>query len=140
MVIIQSVRPAGELLFIHSFFVTNMEVVFSPKGIVRAYGTMKNYIKVAKNSFSLDQMNSHSIQVNDVKIMLSLLAYNLTTWLGTPTFLREQKNMQIETIHIRLIKAASKVVQLGRSLYFKLSSSFVYREFFWKVLNQVQML
>lgn len=32
-VIIQSVRPAGELFFIHSFFVTNLEVAFSPKDI-----------------------------------------------------------------------------------------------------------
>jgi hypothetical protein len=29
-VIIQSVRPAGELFFIHSFFVTNLERAFSP--------------------------------------------------------------------------------------------------------------
>jgi hypothetical protein len=35
-VILQSVRPAGELFFIHSFFVTNVETAFSPKDIVRA--------------------------------------------------------------------------------------------------------
>lgn len=62
-VIIQSVRPAGELFFVHSFFVTNLEVAFSPKDIVCAYqkrGTMENYIKEAKNGFGLDRMNSHS--------------------------------------------------------------------------------
>ncbi len=36
-VIIKSVRPAGELFFIHSFFVTNLEVAFSLEDIVRAY-------------------------------------------------------------------------------------------------------
>jgi uncharacterized membrane protein len=142
-VIIQSVRPAGELFFIHSFFVTNLEVAFSPKDIVRAYqkrGTMENYIKEAKNGFKLDQMNSHSFQVNQVRMMLSLLAYNLTNWLRTLTFPQEQKKMQIETIRTRIIIVASKLVKSGRSLYFKLSSSFVYQEFFWKVLSRIQNL
>jgi hypothetical protein len=142
-VIIQSVRPAGELFFIHSFFVTNLEVAFSPKDIVRSYqkrGTMENYIKEAKNGFRLDQMNSHSFQVNEVRMMLSLLAYNLTNWLRTLAFPPEQKNMQIDTIRTRIIKVASKLVKSGRSLYFKLSSSFVYQEFFWKVLSRIQNL
>lgn len=77
-VIIQSVRPAGELFFTHSFFVTNFEIA-SPKDIVQAYqkrGTMENYIKEAKNGFGFDRMNSHSYLVNVVKMMLTLLAYN----------------------------------------------------------------
>lgn len=122
---------------------TNLETAFSPKDIVRAYqkrGTMENYIKEAKNGFRLDQMNSYSFQVNEVRLMLSLLAYNLTNWLRTLTFPPEQKNMQIGTIRTRNIKVASKLVKSGRPLYFKLSSSFVYQEFFWKVLYRIQHL
>ncbi|WML30291.1 IS1380 family transposase [Neobacillus sp. OS1-32] len=142
-VIIQSVRPAGELFFTNSFFVTNLIDAFSPKDIVNAYkkrGTMENYIKEAKNGFGLDKMNSHSFQVNESKMMLSLLAYNLTNWLRTLCFPEGQKSIQIETIRTRLIKVASKLVKSGRSLYFKLSSSFVYQEFFWKVLQRIQLL
>ncbi|KYD04502.1 hypothetical protein B4102_3269 [Heyndrickxia sporothermodurans] len=142
-VIIKSIRPANELFFTHSFFVTNLIDAFSPKDIVLSYqkrGTMENYIKEAKNGFYLDKMNSHSFQVNEVKMMLSLLAYNLTNWLRTLCFPEEQKTMQIETIRTRIIKVASKLVKSGRSLYFKLSSSFVYQEFFWKVLRRIQNL
>ncbi|WP_040207447.1 IS1380 family transposase [Neobacillus jeddahensis] len=142
-VIIQSVRPAGELFFTHSFFVTNLIDAFSPKNIVNAYkkrGTMENFIKEAKNGFGLNKMNSHSFQVNESKMMLSLLAYNLTNWLRTLCFPEGQKSIQIETIRTRLIKVASKLVKSGRSLYFKLSSSFVYQEFFWKVLQRIQLL
>src|SRR5690625_3283576 len=60
-VIIKSERPAGELLFTHSFIVTNLGNTFSPKEIVLSYlkrGTMENYIKEAKNGFFFDQMNS----------------------------------------------------------------------------------
>ncbi|MCK2124969.1 transposase, partial [Pseudomonas sp. PNPG3] len=87
----------------------------------------ENYIKEAKNGFYFDHMNSHAFLVNEVKMMLTLLAYNLTNWLRTLCFPEGQKTMQIDTIRTRLIKAASKVVKSGRSLYFKLSSSFVYQ-------------
>jgi hypothetical protein len=142
-VIIKSVRPAGEFLFTHTFLVTNLVAAFTPKAIVLTYqkrGTMENYIKEAKNGFGFDKMNSHSYQVNEVKMMLSLLAYNLTNWLRTLCFPEEQKNMQIETIRTRIIKVASKLVKSGRSIYFKIASSFVYQEFFWKVLQRIQRL
>ena len=101
---------------------------------------MENYIKEAKNGFYLDKMNSHSFQVNEVKMMLSLLAYNLTNWLRTLCFPEKQTSMQIETIRTRIIKVASKLVKSGRSLYFKLASSFVYQKFFWEVLQRIQRL
>jgi len=141
-VIIQSVRPAGELFFTHSFFVTNFEIA-PPEDIVRAYqkrGTMENYIKEAKLGFHFDKMDSHSFLVNEVKMILTLLAYNLTNWLRTLCFPENKKTMQIDTIRTRLIKVASKLVKSGRSLYFKLSSSFVYQKFFWNVLEQIQKI
>ncbi len=142
-VIIQSVRPAGELFFTHSFFVTNLVDAFTPKDIVRTYqkrGTMENYIKEAKNGFNLDRMSSHSFESNEVRMMISLLAYNLVNWLRTLCFPDRQKNMQIQTIRTRIIKVASRLVKSGRSLHFKLSSSFVYQSFFWNVMQRVQML
>lgn len=142
-VVIQSVRPAGELFFTHSFFVTNLTESFTPEAIVRTYqkrGTMENYIKESKNGFGLDNMTSHSFQVNEAKMMLSLLAYNFTNWLRTLVFPVGQKQMQIQTIRKRLVKVASKLVKSGRSLYFKLSSSFVYQKFFWKILTRIQQL
>lgn len=142
-VIVQSVRPAGELFFTHSFFVTNVGDTFTPKAIVHSYqkrGTMENYIKEAKNGFYLDKMDSHAFRVNEVKMMLSLLAYNLTNWLRTLCFPEGKQSMQIETIRTRIIKVASKLVKSGRSFYFKLSSSFVYQKFLWEVLGRVQKL
>ncbi|QDI91889.1 IS1380 family transposase [Salicibibacter halophilus] len=142
-VIIQSIRPAGELFFTHAFFVTSLFDAFSPKEIVRSYqkrGTMENYIKEAKNGFDLDRMSSHSFQANEARMMFSLFAYNLTNWLRTLCFPEEQKSMQIQTIRSKVIKVASKLVKSGRSFYFKLASSFVYETFFWKVLRRIQAL
>lgn len=142
-IVIQSTRPAGELLFSHAFFVTNLGEAFSPAAIVTSYkkrGAMENFIKEAKEGFGLDRMKSHQFIVNEARMMISLLAYNLTNWLRTLSFPPTAKGIQIQTIRTRLIKVASKLVKSGRSLHFKLSSSFVYTRFFCDVLTRVQQL
>lgn len=86
----------GGIIFTHSLFVTNLKDAFSLKDIVRSYqkrGTMENCIKEAKNGFYLDKMISHSFQLNEVKMMLSLLVYNLTNGLHTLCFPKEKRSM-----------------------------------------------
>src|SRR5699024_1270950 len=66
---------------------------FSPKALVQSYkkrGMMENYIKEAKNGFYLVRMSSHSFTTNEVRMMLSLLTYNLTNWLLTLFFPNEK--------------------------------------------------
>ncbi|MFT8392018.1 MAG: transposase, partial [Sporolactobacillus sp.] len=92
------------------------------------------------SGFNLDHLSSHAFQTNEVRVMLSLLTNNLTNWMRTLTFPEKQKTMQIETIRTRIVKVASKLVRSGRSLCFKLSSSFVYQAFSWNVLSRIQKL
>ncbi|MFT9117009.1 MAG: IS1380 family transposase [Sporolactobacillus sp.] len=142
-VAVQSVRLANELFFTHTFIVTNLGDCFSPKHIFLTYqklGTMEKYIKEVKSGFNLDHLSSHAFQTNEVRVMLSLLTNNLTNWMRTLTFPEKQKTMQIETIRTRIVKVASKLVRSGRSLCFKLSSSFVYQAFSWNVLSRIQKL
>lgn len=94
---------------------TNLSETFSPKAIVTSYqkrGTMENFIKEAKDSFSFYQMKSHDYIMNEARTMISLLAYNLTNRLRTLSFLPTAKGIQIQTIHTRLIKVARKLVKL----------------------------
>ena len=72
--------------------------------------------------------------------MLSLLTYNLVNWMRTLTFPKGFDGIWIQTNRTRLIKVASKLVKSGRFLYFKLSSRFVYKQFFWNVLGRIQQL
>ena len=127
-IVIQSIRPVGELFFSYTFFVTNLGETFSPQAIVHSYkprGTMENFIKEAKDGFGFNQMKSHDFIVNEAYMMLSLLAYNFTNWLRTFSFPKKHKGIQIKTIRTRLIKVASKLIKSGHSLYVKLSSSLV---------------
>src|SRR5690625_199858 len=113
---------------------------FAPKNIAHSYqkrGTMENYIKESKHGF-FDHMSSSSFHANQAKMMLSLLAYNLINRLRTLCFPKQYKRMQIQTIRTRIIKIASRLVRSARSLYFRLSSSFVYQKFFWEVFRRIQ--
>ncbi|GAY75441.1 transposase [Sporolactobacillus inulinus] len=128
--------------FSSCIIVINLVECFSPKQVVLTYqkrGTMENYIKEAKSVFSMVQLSSQKFQINEVRPMLSLLANILTNWMRLLTFLERQKNMRIETIRIRIVKVAGKLVR-SAPLYFKLSSRFVYQDFLWKTLGRIQKL
>src|SRR5699024_10901504 len=90
--------------------------------------------------FSMWPLNIRIVSVPQVRMMFSLLAYNLTNWLRTVCFPANAQKMQIQTIRTKIMKVASKLVKSGRSLYFKLASSFVDAFFFWKVLRRIQNL
>ncbi|MFL2080061.1 transposase, partial [Marinilactibacillus psychrotolerans] len=77
---IRSVREGGELLFQHTFIVTNLSKNVSPEVIFSLYakrGTMENFIKEAKAGFYFDKTDSPRFLENHVRMLMSLLAYNL---------------------------------------------------------------
>ena len=139
-VCIRSTREVGELLFKHSFIVTNFSENISAKRVFETYnkrGTMENYIKEAKNSFFFDKTDSPRFIENEARMMISLLAYNLVNFLRTLCFDPKSKGLQVDTIRLRLFKVAGKLVSTARQMYLKLSSSHVYQREFYAVFRQI---
>ena len=142
-VCIRSTREVGELLFKHSFIVTNFSENISAKRVFETYnkrGTMENYIKEAKNSFFFDKTDSPRFIENEARMMISLLAYNLVNFLRTLCFEPKSKGLQVDTIRFRLFKVAGKLVSTARQMYLKLSSSHVYQREFYAVFRQIQRI
>ena len=142
-VCIRSTREVGELLFKHSFIVTNFSENISAKRVFETYnkrGTMENYIKEAKNSFFFDKTDSPEFLENEARMMISLLAYNLVNFLRTLCFEPKSKGLQVNTIRLRLFKVAGKLVTTARQIYLKLSSSHVYQREFYAVFRQIQRI
>ena len=140
-VCIRSTREVGELLFKHSFIVTNFTENISAKRVFETYnkrGTMENYIKEAKNSFFFDKTDSPRFIENEARMMISLLAYNLVNFLRTLCFEPKSKGLQVDTIRFRLFKVAGKLVSTARQVYLKLSISHVYQREFYAVFRQIQ--
>ena len=142
-VCIRSTREVGELLFKHSFIITNFSVNILAKRVFKIYnkrGTMEKYIKEAKNSFFFDKTDSPEFLENEARMMISLLAYNVVNFLRTVCFEPKSKGLQVNTIRLRLFKVAGKLVNTARQIYLKLSSSHVYQREFYAVFRQIQRI
>ena len=142
-VCVRSTREVGELLFNHSFIVTNFSENISAKRVFETYnkrGTMENYVKEAKNSFFFDKTDSPEFLENEERMMISLLAYNVVNFLRTICFETKLKGLQVNTIRLRLFKVAGKLVTTARRIYLKLSSSHVYQREFYAVFRQIQRI
>lgn len=142
-VCIKSTREAGELVFRHEYLVTNLSESLSAKTMFKLYhkrGTMENYIKEAKNGFYLDKTDSTNFLENHARMMISLLAYNLINFMKTTCLPAKEATFQVDTLRLRLFKVAGKLVRSGRKLFLKTSSSHVYQDLFYYLLDKIQQL
>jgi hypothetical protein len=129
-------RP-GELFVRHTFIVTNMEL--SPQELVKFYcnrGRMENFIKESKNQFGFATMSSHLMLINSNRLQICMLAYNLFNWFRRLCLPEKMKSFRADTIRMKLLKIAGKLVKSARSITFKLCSSYPYiREFYETFTN-----
>lgn len=130
--VICKIEKRPEELFVrHTFIVTNMAL--SPQDTVKFYcnrGRMENFIKESKNAFGFAAMSSHSMVVNANRLQICMLAYNLFNWFRRLCLPKEMKKFRADTIRLKLLKIAGKLVKSARYLTFKLCSSCPYiREF-----------
>ena len=140
---IKSTREAGELISRHEYIVTNYSNNVSAETVFQTYckrGAMENFIKEAKSGFNLDKTDSSSFVENQARMMVSLLAYNIVNFMRTLCLPVKSAGMRVDTIRLRLFKIAGKVVQTGRRLLLKTSSSHVYQEHFFQLLQKIQQL
>ena len=136
--VICKIEKRPEELFVrHTFIVTNMAL--SPQELVKFYcnrGRMENFIKESKNEFGFNAMSSHSMLVNSNRLQICMLAYNLFNWFRRLCLPEKMKKFRADTIRLKLLKIAGKLVKSARSIIFKLCSNCPYlREFFETFTN-----
>ncbi|TGA95364.1 IS1380 family transposase [Sporolactobacillus shoreae] len=142
-VVVKLERPEGELFFHPTFIVTNMSL--PAKRVVKFYqnrGTMENLIKEGKNGFAFDQLSSSRFEANAAKLQIRVLASNIQAGfrlLCLPKALKE-KVLRMDTVRLRLIKIAGKLVRSGRYLIFRLCSHCLYQKTFWQTLTNIRRL
>lgn len=96
--------------------------------------------KEAKNSFFFDKTDSSGFLENEVRMMISVLAYNMVNFLRTICFDSNWRGIQVNTIRLRLFKVAGKLVTTARQMYLKLSSTHVYQRELYVVFRQIQRI
>jgi hypothetical protein len=137
-VVIKMEKPAGELLFNFTYIITNLEL--DPDDIIRIYckrGHMENFIKEAKNGFACEKMSSTNFQANEVRLQISMLAYNFNNWFRRLCLPTSMQPSRMETVRTQLVKIAGKLVRSGRYWTWKLCSSCVYKNAFKQTLENI---
>ncbi len=98
---------------------------------------MENYIKEGKSGFNFASVSSSSKVVNANQLMVHALAYNLFNWFRRLALAASMRKQQINTIRLKTMKIAARVVRLVQFQYFKLCSSFPYKKEFYEMLDNI---
>jgi hypothetical protein len=134
-------KPIGQMVRLNTFIVTNMES--SPERLIKFYckrGSMENFIKEGKNGFDFAAVSSSSEVVNANRFQMHVLAYNLFNWFRRLVLPKSMRSSMVDTIRLKLIKIAAKVVRSARRVIFKLCSSCPYKDAFYKTLENIRRL
>lgn len=140
-VIVKIEKPVNQLVYMHTFIVTNMDL--KPIEIIRFYcnrGKMENFIKESKRGFNMDTMSSRSMIINSNRMQISALVYNIFNWFRRLVLPQSMRKFQIDTVRLKLLKIAAKMVHSARYITFKLCSSCPYKEAFIETLNNIRLL
>ena len=134
-------KPADQLIHMYTFIVTNMDS--APEELIRFYckrGTMENFIKESKNGFDFAAVSSSSKIVNANRLQVHALAYNIFNWFKRLVLPAKMRKQQIDTIRLKLLKIAAKVIHSARYIVFKLCSSCPYKDEFYETLKNIRQL
>ena len=114
-----------------------------PYKVIRYYcgrGKMENFIKEGKSGFDFSSVSSHSRIVNANRLRVHALAYNLFNWFRRLVLAARMKKQRVDTIRLKLLKIAARVVHSAGYITFKLCSSCPYKKEFFETLANIRNL
>ena len=134
-------KPENQMVYMYTFIVTNMDS--SPEYLVRFYckrGLMENFIKESKSGFDFASVSSHRRIVNANRLQVHALAYNIFNWFRRLALSANMRKQRIDTVRLKLLKIATKVIHSARYITFKLCSSCPYKNEFYETLENIGKL
>lgn len=134
-------KPYGQMSHMSTFVVTNMDS--SPEDLIRFYckrGNMENFIKECKSGFDMGNVSSSSMIVNANRVQIHALAYNLFNWFRRLALPEPMRKDRIDTVRLKLLKLAARIVSSARYVYFKLCSHCPYQTQFYETLSNIGKL
>ena len=100
----------------------------------------ENFIKESKSGFDFSAVSSHNRIVNANRVQVHALAYNIFNWFSRLVLSAKMRKQRIDTVRLKLLKIATKVVHSARYITFKLCSSCPYKEEFYDTLSAIGKL
>ena len=134
-------KSENQMTYMYTFVVTNMES--SPEYLIKFYckrGLMENFTKESKTGFDFDSVSSHTRIVNANRLQIHALAYNIFNWFRRLALSANMRKQRIDTVRLKLLKIAAKVIRSARYITFKLCSSCPYKDEFYETLSNISKL
>ena len=132
---------AGELFPRVRFIVTNFET--PSRAVVRFYnkrGTAEQWIKEGKQAVKMTRFSSHHFCSNQLRLALSLLAYNLGNLCRGLTLPRPIQQGSLTSLQQRLVKTGGRLVRHARYYWLLLAQRHLDRRRFGAMMGRSALL
>ena len=132
---------AGELFPRMGFIVTNLET--HSRAIVRFYnkrGTAEQWIKEGKQAAKMTRLSCHRFRGNEVRLWLSILAYNLGNLWRRLALPKKIENWSLTSLQQRLVKTGGRLVKHARYYWLLLAESHLTWRLFGSMLRRIEGL
>lgn len=134
-------KPANQLTFMYTFIVTNMETIVSQ--VIAYYcnrGRMENFIGECKYGFDFASVSSKSKVINANRFQLHALVYNIFNLFRRLVLPKHMSKYLIDTVRLKILKIATKIVHTGRYIRFNLCSSCPYKDEVFCIFENIRQL
>ena len=131
----------GELFARVGFIVTNM--VLPSGSVVRFYnkrGTAEQWIKEGKRATHWTRLSCHRFRANEVRLQLSVLAYNLGNLWRRLVLPPRVKRWSLTSLQQRLVKTGGRLVKHARYYWLLLAEGHLTRRLFGEMLRRIWAL
>jgi hypothetical protein len=131
----------GELFPRVRFIVTNLET--DSRAVVRFYnkrGTAEQWIKEGKQAVKMTRLSCHRFRSNEVRLWLSVMAYNLGNLWRRLVLPRKIENWSLTSLQQRLVKTGGRLVKHARYYWLLLAESHLTRRLFGSMVRRIDAL
>ena len=128
----------GELCPRVGFIVTSM--VLPSRSVVRFYnkrGTAEQWIKEGKQATHWTRLSCHRFRANEVRLQLSVLAYNLGNLWRRLVLPPRIKRWSLTSLQQRLVKTGGRLVKHARYFWLLLAEGHLTRRLFGDMLRRI---
>jgi hypothetical protein len=131
----------GELFPRVGFIVTSLET--DSRAVVRFYnkrGTAEQWIKEGKQAVKMTRLSCHRFRSNEVRLLLSLIAYNLGNLWRRLVLPKRIDHWSLTSLQQRLVKTGGRLVKHARYHWLLLAESHLTRRLFGAMLCRIAAL
>ncbi|MGA2880750.1 MAG: IS1380 family transposase [Bryobacteraceae bacterium] len=131
----------GELFPRVGFIVTNLSL--PSRAVVRFYnkrGTAEQWIKEGKQAVKMTRLSCHRFRANEVRLQLSLLAYNLGNLWRRMVLPKRIDHWSLTSLQQRLVKTGGRLVKHARYYWLLLAEGHLTRQLFAAILRRIWTL